>query len=78
MRADSMRAGSGAASSSTLLGYDAADRNVGKDLTLSNGDRTGEREVPWKDNFGADAPRVPRAASKGDTALPLEAPQRSA
>ena len=71
-------AGCGIASSFSLLGYDAADKKLGKDLTLSNGDRTGEREVPWKYSLGADAPRVASAASKGERALPLDGPQRSA
>ena len=58
-------------------GRDAADKKLGKDLTLSNGDRNGAGPIPWKDSRGADAPRTVSAVSNGDTAMPLDFPQRS-
>ncbi len=70
-------AGPGAEAAACPAGRDAADRKLGKDLTLSKGDRNGAGVIPWKDSRGAEAPRMVSAVSNGDTAMPLDVPQRS-
>ena len=60
-----------------LLGKEAADRKLGKDLTLSKGERNGGGDGTWKDSRGPDAPLRVSAVSKGDTAQPLEGPHKS-
>ena len=69
--------GTGAEEAACPAGRDAADRKLGKDLTLSKGDKNGAGAIPWKDSRGAEAPRTVSAISKGDTAMPLDVPQRS-
>lgn len=59
-----------------LLGKEAADRKLGKDLTLSKGDRNGGGDGAWKDSRGADAPLRVSAVSKGDTTQPMEGPHK--
>ena len=72
-----MAGGTGAEAAACSAGRDAADRKLGKDLTLSKGDRNGTGAFPWKDSRGAEAPRVVSAVSNGDTAMPLDVSQRS-
>ena len=60
-----------------LLGKEAADRKLGKDLTLSKGETNGGGDGNWKDSRGADAPLRVSAVSKGDTTQPLEGPHKS-